>query len=696
MYYRAVMFCVVCCLYCIISPDSASAITLVVDQKSSRSADTNPGSEALPFRTVGAAVKVMKPGDTVAVKDGIYRESLNLPAGASGRRITLKAWKGHHPAIKGSDVVSGKWRKARIAVNIRRGQGDSIGKAGASGQTPALLQAYIDYLSKKDAPDPKPEPDGVWQGERSDVPFVGIYACPFEKYTQMVFVDGKPLAQIGPFEYIGPKDWKGLVPVDGANPDDMCPGTFCYDKGSKMLYVWLPGSGDPSKHLVEASVRYYGIMASDYVTISGITAMHYQMKPPHEGGGEVGICGDGKEVIVENCIAKYNDFSGIIVQGDDCVIRNCEMAYNGNDGFTSSKGRGILFTGNNIHHNNTRQYVNGWHDGGLKVTNWRDVRCIGNYIHDEPRTSLWFDINCVNVLVADNLFERCGPLYYEISRWGIIVNNVFRDVDRDIWSYSSDVLIANNILDGCAEGITITGDARAAEWSGGWPEQPHGCLAAVRNNLVVNNIIINSVGSYIAMSKDSVHCGNNLSDHNVFVWTFPVVHGAGNHIKFMAGWDDYYGRLPIWQDQRHNDLHSTIADPEMLKRHEEGRTWTGIVNGDRLVGDPGFVDRVKGDYRLRADSPLKDRGIRIPDKLRSFYYRGIRPWAKTLIEDAPNPEAVEAAFEAWGQKHYRIQPEPAPLLMFDLKAQLPGTPGLVETWTKSGRYPSFEFADSPR
>ena len=47
--------------------------------------DTNAGTEALPFLTLKKGVSVLRPGDTLLVKQGIYREELwnTIPSGRS-------------------------------------------------------------------------------------------------------------------------------------------------------------------------------------------------------------------------------------------------------------------------------------------------------------------------------------------------------------------------------------------------------------------------------------------------------------------------------------------------------------------------------------------------------------------------------------------------------------------------------------
>jgi hypothetical protein len=46
------------------------AATLIVDQKAAGASDTNPSTRARPFKTIGAAAKIVKPGDTVLVRPG--------------------------------------------------------------------------------------------------------------------------------------------------------------------------------------------------------------------------------------------------------------------------------------------------------------------------------------------------------------------------------------------------------------------------------------------------------------------------------------------------------------------------------------------------------------------------------------------------------------------------------------------------
>ncbi len=65
-----------------------------VDGSSPAAADTNPGTEAKPWKMIARAggAKELKPGDTVRIKAGVYRESAVITVrGEPGKPITFEA-----------------------------------------------------------------------------------------------------------------------------------------------------------------------------------------------------------------------------------------------------------------------------------------------------------------------------------------------------------------------------------------------------------------------------------------------------------------------------------------------------------------------------------------------------------------------------------------------------------------------------
>jgi len=81
-------------LSCILDLWNVSAAELFVDQKHPEAKDDNPGTEAMPFRTIQPAVDAARPDDIVYVKAGVYSDQVKLRTFGHPRfPPTLTAWK---------------------------------------------------------------------------------------------------------------------------------------------------------------------------------------------------------------------------------------------------------------------------------------------------------------------------------------------------------------------------------------------------------------------------------------------------------------------------------------------------------------------------------------------------------------------------------------------------------------------------
>jgi len=84
------------------------AATCVVDQAAPHSADTNPGTEEKPFKTVQHAADAAKPGDTVFVMAGKYDERVEVKAGGTeGQPIAFVARPRRSATVRGFDLEAG-------------------------------------------------------------------------------------------------------------------------------------------------------------------------------------------------------------------------------------------------------------------------------------------------------------------------------------------------------------------------------------------------------------------------------------------------------------------------------------------------------------------------------------------------------------------------------------------------------------
>jgi hypothetical protein len=99
--------------------------------------DTNPGTKSAPLRTIQHAADLAKPGDTVTVHAGVYREYIDPPRGgdSEARRIVYRAASGEKVEIKGSEAV-----KSWVQV-----QGD-VWKAALPNSFFGAFNPYIDLI----------------------------------------------------------------------------------------------------------------------------------------------------------------------------------------------------------------------------------------------------------------------------------------------------------------------------------------------------------------------------------------------------------------------------------------------------------------------------------------------------------------------------------------------------------------------
>lgn len=96
--------------HCIIKIESEGMY--MIYHVSINGSDGASGTKEQPFRTINHAAKFARPGDTVQVHEGVYREWVDpQTTGLNKRdRIVYEAAPGEHPVIKGSEIVS-DWEK---------------------------------------------------------------------------------------------------------------------------------------------------------------------------------------------------------------------------------------------------------------------------------------------------------------------------------------------------------------------------------------------------------------------------------------------------------------------------------------------------------------------------------------------------------------------------------------------------------
>ncbi len=593
---------------------AAHGRTLVADVSNPAAADRNPGTIELPFRSLRTAALRAKPGDLVLVKPGIYREAVLVPSGKPGAPVRIEASGTEKPVVTGADIVTGPWKS------------------------------------------------------HPSVP--GLYSTRWARNAQMVIADGTLLRQVGPFYHLTPKGWKLPDTLLPGRETDLHPGDFFYDRQKKLLWLRLKSGDSPSAHRIEVSVRSSGFNLVAYTSIKGFEVRHFLADS--RGHSAVAIH-DGHDVEVEDCNIHHNDFSGLIPQGRAITVRGCELSFNGNNGMTSSFGSDIILDNNFTHHNNTRGYDMSWHGGGIKFVQQRRLTLHNHRAENEP-IGVWLDINCLDALVDNSVFANCKiGLYYEISRWGVLANNVFTDCGLGLWSYSSDVLIAHNAFERCSQGIVVTGDARYAEYRLGHKDEPdlaNNTLAAVRNNVIVNNLIVDSSQANIGIWPDTPSSAGQICDQNVFVRTTTTPEGT-LAFPFRATWNQDL-TLPEWQ-ARGFDKHSLFC-------------WPGAGTAAGFAEPPQLSFSGAAMSVSPAGHPLLTAGRAVGSALTRGETSQGRPWALTRGSTI-NRKAVFKFAGLWYNSWQRL---PVQQEIAQINNGSPVPAGPISQWSRSADCPKFQ------
>jgi parallel beta-helix repeat protein len=293
---------------------------------------------------------------------------------------------------------------------------------------------------------------------------------------------------------------------------------------------------------------------------------------------------EGNGWLVTRCTFTHGDFAGLSVAGNGHRIVENVASNNGNSGINLSgtdaahgwvpyDGRppqDVVFEGNETSHNNYRKFDIYWHAGGMKLTACNDVRVARHTAIGNRGTGIWFDLYCRNVVIERSLaVGNASGIVYEISDQARIEGNlVTGSSEHGIYvQASSDVLVANNTLDDNGAGIVVHG----------LPREEHG----TRNNRVRDNVIGFSRGVDLVLVVGLPNHGNT-SDHNLFAS------------------QDRSVKIALAKDWSHRVTHTDLA---AVVRESGGERTSRI-------GDPRWVDRARGDYRLRDDSPAR-RAVRV-------------------------------------------------------------------------------------
>ncbi len=493
-----------------------------VDQRSASASDSGPGTEAAPWKTIGRAgtAKELKPGDRVIIREGIYREHVQIKvSGEQDRPITFAAAPGERVVIKGSEVVRGKWAKLSGSPDVKE-------------------------------PYPKAFAD-VWKvqlGEEffTDARFDGVYRDKSRRWVSQVFMgDDKPLQRIGLDPMYKNDEYLKLTTV-GRGLADLIQDSFWFEPAEQALYIKI--AGEPGWYCIEAGVRGFVLTADGVhdVVIRGLEVRHNRQPGGQWSMVSIGNC---QRVVIEDCRIHGSDFCGLGVgRCKDSIVRRCDLSYNGNTGLGMGQCEDCIVENCTVMFNNYRRFHAGWHAGGMKCIP-ANRRCIirgCEAAYNIASDGIWFDSENAGIRIIGNVSHHndgCG-IFYEINKGGGVIadNLVYANGERGIYiSGSQNTWVVHNTVAGNHSGIVCM--SRGADWP-------------LENVRVLNNLLVrNSIASeghargceltlYMGCPGDSYTrtVTSNHSDGNIFAsGSSPTMRHSWNPDNTLEQWRQRFG-----------------------------------------------------------------------------------------------------------------------------------------------------------
>jgi hypothetical protein len=212
--------------------------------------DDADGSPDRPFRTINQAAAAARPGDTVVVHAGVYREWVQPQRGglSDSRRITYEAAAGERVVVKGSEQIT-TWEPA----------GGTVWRAAVPNTLFGAFNPFAEEIT------------GDWVVHRKDAPpkhlgDVYLNGLSFYEVTSRAEVADPPLRT----EAID--DWTGAA--DRVRHPEQTRLVWYAEVGADTTTIWANfQQADPNQELVEINVRrsvfYPARPHLDYITVRG-------------------------------------------------------------------------------------------------------------------------------------------------------------------------------------------------------------------------------------------------------------------------------------------------------------------------------------------------------------------------------------------------------------------------------------------
>ncbi|MHB9134327.1 MAG: right-handed parallel beta-helix repeat-containing protein [Armatimonadota bacterium] len=388
------------------------------------------------------------------------------------------------------------------------------------------------------------------------------------------------------------------------------PGEYYMDAKSGILYFWPPAPLEQGRAVVSVlETPLISLQDAAYVTISGLTLECTR-------GDGIRITG-GTQNTVERCVVRNTGDWGIIVNGGTRhTVSGCDL-YNLGDGGVRLAGgdRKTLTPGGHLAENNEIHHMGRWsrcYQPGIAIDGVGN-RLAHNLIHDGPHCGIMLSGNehQIEYNEVHHVALETGDVgAFYMGRDYTMRGNTLR---YNYFHHLGGVGMGSMAFyfDDCSSGNTVYGNIfYKTKWAM--------FIGGGRDFRVENNVFVDC--------HPAVHVDGRGLDHSP-VWHDMVYKTMKKRLEEMNPHQPpYRERYPILAEldpfYAKND---GVPPGNILVAHNicSGGVWLEVgwhateamlQLQDNLVGDdPGFVDKTKGNFQLREDSPAFKMGFtRIP------------------------------------------------------------------------------------
>jgi hypothetical protein len=491
--------------------------------------DSNPGTQSLPFKTIGAGISAAEAnngkgvGTRVIINPGIYREALKV----SGKNNQTNAPMTFEAATNGTVFVSGA---VRFSGWI------------ASGGNPAIYSASWPYQW------------GLCPADGGGAPLEQDIV----RRSEMVFVGRAHMTQVL------------------SHAEMMYPGTFYVDETARRIYLRPPVGTDMATADVEVSTvpNVLNVSAGgsflNGVVFRGMVferANTCRQRPAVNVSGATNILFDSDAFVWNNALGLALDplSSGI-------TVSNSTANHNGAMGFHAFRMKNVLWQNLNASYNNWRGAQGAYYDwgsAGLHVFSGHDMTISGlTAIYNQTYGMHWdtdvANVTAANVLASKNLL---GFLHEKSEGPTSVAGSTF--CDGQLSFPGNDGFTLTDVENVAVSGSTFYNGSNAQVYPGGlaggfsitnW-ETGQKYDLTMKGLTFTSNTIVSTEGQWLFKSTLTGHewttflstLNSDLNDwwtpstSNEFVISVPK---AGTPLTFNQ-----------WQDTSSQDLHSTFQKP---------------------------------------------------------------------------------------------------------------------------------------